>query len=383
MKRNIVPFLLMAATLVFASCLKSEDNETTYYNDTAISSFTLGTLNRYVTGKANDGVTDSTYKTTVTGSQYDFYIDHLNRKIYNLDSLPYGTDVSKVLATISTKNSGRVFIKSMVSDTLWVYSSSDSIDFSKPREIRVYPYSNDNDDYRAYEVKVNVHQEATDTVFWTKETGVTPESVSVNGFGVNQYKVENGRLMMSAEQGTTWTEETLDTDASYLPNANVNFVCKGIRTNEMTDYVLLVGTSDADRKYASCWFKYDEYEAGAAPNGWSYITTGGSNGYLLPKLRNLSVACYGESEILAIGGEGMDDCTAAPYEAIYVSHDNGISWIPNDVFRLPEEMDKKATNVKLLVDVNQELWLFCEGTDEVWHGRLNRDDKTAHKRFLE
>jgi hypothetical protein len=169
MKRNIVPFLLMVATLVFASCLKSNDTETTYYSDTAISSFTLGTLNRYVTTKAKDGVTDSTYKTTVAGSKYEFYIDHLNRKIYNIDSLPYGTDASRVLVTITTKNSGQAFIKSLTDETLTIYSSSDSLDLSHPREIRVYPFSNGSKDYRAYEVTVNVHRQPTDSVYWALE----------------------------------------------------------------------------------------------------------------------------------------------------------------------------------------------------------------------
>ena len=104
MKRTIVPFLLMALTLIFASCLKSEDEATVSYNDTAISSFSLGTLNRYVKTKAKDGVTDSTYKTTVPGGKYLFRIDHLNHKIYNPDSLPYGTDVKKVVVTVSAKN---------------------------------------------------------------------------------------------------------------------------------------------------------------------------------------------------------------------------------------------------------------------------------------
>ena len=144
MKRTIVPFLLMALTLIFASCLKSEDEETVSYNDTAISSFSLGTLNRYVKTKAKDGVTDSTYKATVSGSKYSFKIDHLNRKIYNPDSLPYGTDVKKVVVTVSAKNSGTMFFKSMTSDSLTIYNSSDSLDFSKPRELRVYPFSNSN-----------------------------------------------------------------------------------------------------------------------------------------------------------------------------------------------------------------------------------------------
>ena len=376
MKRTIVPFLLMALTLIFASCLKSEDEETVSYNDTAISSFSLGTLNRYVKTKAKDGVTDSTYKTTVSGSKYSFRIDHLNHKIYNPDSLPYGTDVKKVVVTVSAKNSGRMFFKSMTSDSLTIYNSSDSLDFSKPRELRVYPFSNSNANYRAYEVTVNVHQVPTDSVYWQKVTGVTPETVTTvqTGIAKNQYRVDAGNLQLSTDNGSTWTNETLDTDASYLPNNNINFVYKSIRTNKETDYVLLVGTSDADKAYASCWFKYDEYTEGAPKSGWSYITSGGRNLYPLPKLSNLSVAYYDDSNILAIGGAGMDDCSKEAYDAIYVSHDNGVSWIPNDAFRLPANLDKSASRIILKVDADRNLWLFCEGTGETWKGYFVKDD---------
>ena len=36
--------LLFSAGFVFASCLKDESRDITYYDDTAITSFTLGTL---------------------------------------------------------------------------------------------------------------------------------------------------------------------------------------------------------------------------------------------------------------------------------------------------------------------------------------------------
>ena len=53
--------IIMAAVFSLTSCL-SDNNEidTTYYTDTAITSFTLGTLNLTNHTKAKDGVTDST-----------------------------------------------------------------------------------------------------------------------------------------------------------------------------------------------------------------------------------------------------------------------------------------------------------------------------------
>ena len=53
--------------------------------DTAITAFSLGSLDRYTKTKAGK---DTLLKANVTGSDYKFYIDQAQRKIYNVDSLP-------------------------------------------------------------------------------------------------------------------------------------------------------------------------------------------------------------------------------------------------------------------------------------------------------
>ena len=89
----------------------TDDNDVVYYDDTAITSFSLGTMNRYVHTKSSTGA-DSVYKTTYSGSNYAFYIDQLTCEIYNVDSLPKGTDAAHVITTISTKNGGTAIWKS-------------------------------------------------------------------------------------------------------------------------------------------------------------------------------------------------------------------------------------------------------------------------------
>ena len=103
--------IIMAAVFSLTSCL-SDNNEidTTYYTDTAITSFSLGTLNLTNHTKAKDGVTDSTYTTTFSASSYNFDIDQYAKTINNTDSLPKGTDLKHVLATINTTNSGTVLL---------------------------------------------------------------------------------------------------------------------------------------------------------------------------------------------------------------------------------------------------------------------------------
>ena len=134
---------MLSVVVLLASCLDDDVSETVYPSDAAITAFSLGTLNCYRTVKSSKGV-DSTYKSNVTGSAYKFYIDQLNRTIYNPDSLPFGTDVAHVICTIASKNSGSVVIKNVDSDTLKYYNSTDSIDFTVPRQISVYSLDGTN-----------------------------------------------------------------------------------------------------------------------------------------------------------------------------------------------------------------------------------------------
>lgn len=164
MKRKLLPFLMLfSALLTLTSCLSSEEDTTVYYDDTAITSFKLGTLNQKVV-TTNSDQTTTTSKTTVDCSGYAFYINQATREIYNPDSLPYGVDASKVICTISSKNSGTVTIKSLTSDSLRYYSNADSIDFTQPRQFTVY--SNSGNYSRTYTIRVNVHQQQGGIFGW-------------------------------------------------------------------------------------------------------------------------------------------------------------------------------------------------------------------------
>lgn len=159
MKRKFFAFIaLITATLSLSSCLSSDDDlNVEYTHDTAITAFSLGTLDQW--GKTKDGTKDSLYKAVVAGANYKFYIDQATRQIYNVDSLPCGVRDTAILATISSKNSSPILLMDInkTDSVAAYYSSSDSINFSKPRFIRVY--SSDYSAYAQYQVTVNVHKE--------------------------------------------------------------------------------------------------------------------------------------------------------------------------------------------------------------------------------
>ena len=168
MIKNIPSLLLtIVSALLLTSCLSSNDEEVVYYEDTAVTAFSLGTLKITYHTTASDGVTDSTYTSTLDCSSYKLYIDQLSQTIYTPDSLPVGIDPSAALATVTTKNSGTAVLNlysKSGADSLAYYSSNDSIDFTNPVRLRVYNMMGTA--YREYTVHVNVHKESVDEFSW-------------------------------------------------------------------------------------------------------------------------------------------------------------------------------------------------------------------------
>lgn len=218
MKRKFLAFMvLLTAGLSLSSCLSTNDYETEYTHDTAVTAFSLGTMTRSYYTKSSKTGNDTLLTASVTGSNYKFYIDQTTRQIYNPDSLPYRTKVSAVLATITAKNSSpMVWMKMNVDSVQASYSSSDSVDFSSPRKLRVY--SNSVDAYVTYTVKVNVHQEKPDSFVWhslaTKNAniGVLKELKGVNvGQNVFIFGTDGQQLKIyktGLTDGRSWSEVT-------------------------------------------------------------------------------------------------------------------------------------------------------------------------------
>jgi len=300
---------MVLTLLSMSSCLGTSEEKTTYYDDTAITAFSLGTLNLTKKTKTKDGLRDSTIKTTYNANSYQFNIDQVNHLIYNTDSLPYGTDAAHVLATITSKNSGTVILmlkNTSGKDSLVYYNTKDSINFTQSVKMRVYNMVGSA--YRDYTVKVNVHKENGNEFTWNSnsvsglELTTDQKFVNNNGnmflFAVNgsstvgykydgsqwsalnfntslntsaaqnivsqngsMYTLQNGNVIrsidgenwnnvssaaslirligatpkciyalttngisISRDNGATWVKDSIDTDASKLPDTDINFI---------------------------------------------------------------------------------------------------------------------------------------------------------------
>ena len=178
MKIKFLPFLvggLCATSLFFSSCLDNDVEEIVLPAYTSIKSFSIGTVSMEKHGKDTLG-RDTTYIDTVSCAHYPFTIDQLKRTIENKDSLPIGSDVSRVLVSIEADSRAIVYEKrnknGEIKDTIW--SETDSIDFTHPVPFKVFAINGKMG--VPYMVKANVHKQIPDTLEWSHS--VAPKFVA-------------------------------------------------------------------------------------------------------------------------------------------------------------------------------------------------------------
>lgn len=259
--------VLLAALFSLVSCLDTNDGDYVYTDDSAVTAFSVTSAKKAVHVKASNGA-DSVYTTSVKLSAYKFVIDQQRCVIYNPDSLPYGVDPTKLIVSANSLNSGSLVLKSMTSDSLSYLSTTDSLDFSKPRELQVYSLSGAA--VRKYEVRVNVHQEPADKFNWTKLPNPTAFT-SANGVKSFVVTTASGatRRFLLASDGTTTTVYRADGDNAWTaatPNFNHTLAAETYRsaavkhdTLFVCDNGVVMATTDGET-----WTQQATVEAGVA-----------------------------------------------------------------------------------------------------------------------
>lgn len=160
-KRFPLYSLLALFLTAFAAGCNSDDSSTFVaegdFGNCTVSSFSIGKNDKVLTGL------DSVF----------FSIDLVNARIFNADSLPKGTDVSKLVVNIGTpsaKGCDLTFRKLGTSrDTTISYidSPNDSINFADgPVKLTITSYNGQSK--REYTISVNVHNVESDTLYWDK-----------------------------------------------------------------------------------------------------------------------------------------------------------------------------------------------------------------------
>lgn len=179
MTLKYITYLVLGSIFCFllsSSC--SDDNTTTTiitedYKDAQIYSFTIkGEYN-----KNQDSVSmrqDSIRFLQINRTK--FAIDQVGGVIYNPDSMPYGTQLRKLLVTATFNpiyGAGNVTVTTPDSINGYIWNKTDSIDFSKaPVRFAVNPYTG-GDNAKTYRIEMRIHQVDPDTLIWTQQPSYT------------------------------------------------------------------------------------------------------------------------------------------------------------------------------------------------------------------
>ena len=400
----------LIGALLLASCTKN-DAISEQSSSVALLSFAIKDLKTQYTIKTDDG-RDSTYTIVMSGSLVDFTIDQSNCLVYNIDSIAYGTNVSRVL--VSVKADGAVgYVKS--DNTLG--SVEDSIDFTNPVTFRITSY--DKRFERDYKVDINVHQvdpkksvwekiEDTNFPVWnTLKTFVKGEQLvvigtdnegvyhtasatlpevsswttmpcsSIEGAGLSALLVdETFYLKTSAglyrsNDASEWIMVE-DETVSILPTDTVD-ISRGVTlfrqplsTNPNIMRTIFVATPEVADTCAQVWTKLD------SDKKWVEIGSSGNNVYGCPNLENLAVIEYAD-RMYAFGGKSIGD-RKKPLEAFsacYESRDHGVTWKVNEEsLSLPKEFAGYGTESFSSATDGEYVWVMWSNGD-VWRGRWN------------
>lgn len=204
MKNIFLPiFTALMAVLCLTACVQDDEQETLVYQDTALLNFVIRAGKVAKTTK-NAAGQDSSYTVMADLSHYRFHIDQLTNTIYNTQKLPFGTNITKLVGTMVTKNGGVVFVKYGTLAQHVLFRATDSIDYSAPVDVRVYDVKGEQ--YRSYTLTVNVEKQAENAFSWNDKLATVNELKSLQNIKLLQ--LGSKMLAFGIDGATTKVFET-------------------------------------------------------------------------------------------------------------------------------------------------------------------------------
>lgn len=139
-----------------------------------------------------------------------FSIDLEHGVIFNADSLPKGTKITKLVPKITYPSTVKSAIIEMKGGTHredgtvdYIANPSDTIDFSG--QVTITLATADNEISKTYQLKVNVHQEDPDTMFWENTAETSLPSLNANPKAQKTVKKEGGAYTLIQEADNSYT----------------------------------------------------------------------------------------------------------------------------------------------------------------------------------
>ena len=131
--------------------------------------------------------------------------------IVNLDSLPAGTKVERIIPVFSFKSSDRAILIKSTGDSI-AYSGKDSIDFTSTTLCKIRNYASDQKTPKLYSIKVNVHKVDPEFYNWTKISDqlkiqdlVSQKAILLNDQFFYFMRNSSASYLQTSADGVNWT----------------------------------------------------------------------------------------------------------------------------------------------------------------------------------
>ena len=205
---------------------------------------------------------------------------------------------------------------------------------------------------------------SVDGVEWNRLNEGVSVLLSVSVEDEKMWAVVDGNIAYTADGAVFTAVEALP---AGFPTRNISANSYPLATNPFITRYLIVG-------YA---------EGAAAPTVWSKLSTEekwtqyeylGDGSFDCPALNPLSVMRY-DGRLFAFGGAGtMAGSEVKPFEYLYLSNDNGLTWRKSAGIRvqLPKELKGSTSPYAAAVDNSNNIWIVSGDTVPSWRGCINR-----------
>ena len=201
---------------------------------------------------------------------------------------------------------------------------------------------------------------STDGTTWTETASTLSPDALVATSTHYLFALKDNALYGSADNGVTWTADSLNSNATQLPSSGFSSVCLPMSFNSNFEYVLLAGSNADGNKE---WKKTLD-TVGNSTEAWTLYNGDNTVNYPFPSFNGIKMLKY-DDKIYAMGIQGDT------LSLFHLSNDAGRTWISQSGYYV-HPYNMKATNFSFTVDENNYIWIVCGGSGNVWRGRLNR-----------
>ena len=356
--------LLAAGTLT--SCLNDDTKTENLTSDCVVTNFKIGNVKRKLYLRTKDNKRDSVATVEVKGELYRFTIDQQRGLIYNIDSLPPHSDITKVEG-ITVAARGRVGLRENGASTFVTQQSKKSgLTANLTGQPTVVVQSTDRTTQRTYKVELRVHREPSDSVTWTRSTSAAWTAQHFAPLSAAQWEAGGRRFDLSGatpriEVNGEWKADSVAAaDAAEFPTAERAVCVQRTKTDSLLTEITLYGLLNNSPRV---WKRYVDTRRFTA-FGWERLLPTREAAYAAPALTQPTLLAY-DGGLLLVG------LNRAGQPTLRFSPDRGLTWREHTLLKLPADFPAKATKIEAAVDAQQIVWLRIDG-DPVWKARLHR-----------